>query len=148
MSGRNQRQVKNWLIAPQTKSKYVFYSLGFGGFSIVLFQTLLINWLNPEDPVLFQKVLFFAIAYLALCTLFGIWMSHQFIGPMVAFRRHIRELRDGNYAHRTHLRKGDEFSEFMDELNRLSERLSENTLGENTLGEKTTSEGVSLNHSQ
>lgn len=136
MSGRNQRQVKNWLIAPQTKTKYVFYSLGFGGFSIVLFQTLLINWLNPEDPVLFQKVLFFAIAYLALCTLFGIWMSHQFIGPMVAFRRHIRELRNGNFAHRTHLRKGDEFAEFMDDLNGLSAQLANEEPGSAELGAK------------
>lgn len=120
---RKNRKAKNWLIAPQTKTKYVVFSLVFGGLSIVMFQILFLNWLNPDDPDTARKFMFFLAAYLALCMLFGIWMSHQFIGPMVAFTRHVRELRRGNYAIRTKLRKGDEFVDFMRELNELSETL-------------------------
>jgi hypothetical protein len=42
----------------------------------------------------------------------------------VAFKRHIRALREGNYDSRVVLRKGDAFDDVADELNLLAQALA------------------------
>jgi len=63
-------------------------------------------------------------AFTSLCFIAGIYYTHRLVGPMVAFRRHIRSLREGNYTHRTQLRESDNFVGFAEELNALSEHMS------------------------
>ena len=50
--------------------------------------------------------------------------NSEVIGPTVAFKRHIRALREGNYDSRVVLRKGDAFDDVADELNLLAQALA------------------------
>ncbi len=50
----------------------------------------------------------------------SIFQTHRFIGPTVAFRRHIRDLANGEYTKRVTIRRGDAFAEVAYELNRLA----------------------------
>ena len=65
---------------------------------------------------------------LSLCTvivalLFGLMVSHRYNGPVVPLARHLRTLREGNYASRVTLRPGDELGELRDAQNQLAEEL-------------------------
>lgn len=53
----------------------------------------------------------------------GIRLSQRIYGPMVAIRRHIRSLIEGNYDSRVTLRDSDHFREIGKDLNKLAESL-------------------------
>lgn len=77
------------------------------------------------------------IGILVLGTLtFCFWLiySKRIFGPMVPFRKHIRELCEGNYSSRIRLRKRDEFKELAEELNRLAETLEKKYKDQSGLG--------------
>jgi signal transduction histidine kinase len=55
----------------------------------------------------------------------SIFFTHRLVGPTYAFRRHIRELKNGNYGSRVVLRKGDAFQEVAEDLNDLAVTLEQ-----------------------
>ena len=59
------------------------------------------------------------VGYILVVTGLCIGYSHQLIGPVVALRRQIQALKDGNYRARTKLRKSD--TAFLDMANDLDE---------------------------
>lgn len=61
--------------------------------------------------------------YILLVMAISIWYTHRLVGPMVAFKKHFEALQQGNFAHRTNLRKNDAFHEAANELNRATEML-------------------------
>jgi hypothetical protein len=63
-------------------------------------------------------------AYVLVVTGLCIGYSHRLIGPVVALRRQIRALNNGNYRARTKLRKSDTaFLELADDLDELATTL-------------------------
>lgn len=68
------------------------------------------------------------VALLALLFVAGnvgvtVLYTHRLVGPVMAFRRHVRDLIEGRYDARLHLRPHDEFGELARDLNELSETL-------------------------
>jgi len=63
-------------------------------------------------------------AFIVLNLLISIYYTHKMVGPTIAFRRHIKQLKNGNYDSRVVIRNGDAFSEVADELNQLTEVLA------------------------
>ncbi len=61
--------------------------------------------------------------YVAAMLAVSWWYTHRFVGPSIAFKKHLEEIADGNYEFRTSLRKGDELEEVARALNRVSELL-------------------------
>jgi hypothetical protein len=62
--------------------------------------------------------------YILVVTGLCIGYSHQLIGPVVALRRQIQALKDGNYRARTKLRKSDTaFLDMADDLDELAKTL-------------------------
>lgn len=63
--------------------------------------------------------------YLIFLFLLGIYVSHRWIGPLVAIDRHVDALVKGDHAHRLFLRKGTlpHLKKLGDSLNTLAERL-------------------------
>ena len=55
----------------------------------------------------------------------SIFFTHRLVGPTYAFRRHIREIKNGNYGSRVVLRKGDAFQEVAEDLNDLAVSLEQ-----------------------
>ena len=70
--------------------------------------------------------------YFTITVIMSIFYTHRLIGPTVAFRRHVAELKKGNYRSRVALRKSDAFSELAEELNDLAEHMDTHFSKRNT----------------
>ena len=65
-----------------------------------------------------------AVAYMAVMLTVSVAYLHRLIGPTIALRRQIRELRRGNYSSRVTMRSSEvTFSELSREINELAETL-------------------------
>jgi len=51
------------------------------------------------------------------------YLSHKFFGPMVAIRRFVSKITEGEYEEKIHIRETDEFQEFARELNLMADQL-------------------------
>lgn len=143
---KNNRRFRNFFIAPNKQLRLAFFAVSVGvitllvffAFQIFIFSNLIRNLapMLPEtmnvEPMLadsihwswigfFLGALFFAILMSSVMVL----ISHRIYGPMVAIRKHLTSILQGEYEHRTHLRKHDEFKEVAEDLNRLSQILRE-----------------------
>lgn len=58
-----------------------------------------------------------------LCFAYVLFVTHRFLGPLVAISRHIDQLLEGNFDHKSYLRKKDEMQEVAMKLNELSDVL-------------------------
>ena len=58
--------------------------------------------------------------YFFITVVMSIFYTHRLIGPTIAFRRHVAELKKGNYRSRVALRRSDAFGELAEELNDLA----------------------------
>lgn len=74
-----------------------------------------------------EQVSVYIIAFTLFYSIFGalvaLILSHRVSGPLVAIRRHINKLKEGDYASQLKLRKDDELKILEKELNELSEIL-------------------------
>lgn len=61
--------------------------------------------------------------YVSTTILISIWYTHRFVGPAVAFHKHLVAIANGDYTYRTNLRRHDAFEELADALNLASEGL-------------------------
>lgn len=65
-----------------------------------------------------------AVTYMAVMLTVSVAFLHRLLGPTIALRRQIRELRRGNYSSRVEMRRTEVmFSELAKELNDLAETL-------------------------
>jgi nitrate/nitrite-specific signal transduction histidine kinase len=67
-------------------------------------------------------IVFFFVVNFVVFVIF----THRIAGPVVAFRRHIHKLIEGDFKARIRLRRRDKLSELAEDLNRLSETLNSN----------------------
>ena len=58
----------------------------------------------------------YVLAVLVACLVHG----HRLLGPIIALRRHLEGMKNGDYTSRIALRAGDAFSDVADDLNELS----------------------------
>jgi HAMP domain-containing protein len=141
-SSADDRKMKNFVIAPNRQFRLatalivtgLFIFLAFFGFELWMMSSIVksLSPLAPADSNLHEVLAdslwwswaaFYLIAFIfSLAVLVGtIVVSHRYFGPVVALRRHIGALLNGEYEHRTHLRKSDELKELAADLNQLSE---------------------------
>lgn len=138
------RKLRNLLIAPSKQFKLAIFAvlfgmalfLGFFAFELwvitAVAKALLVHIPDPTqlDIMLKDSIRTSWIAFVSagivsssivVATIFII--THRFYGPEIALRKHVEALTRGDYAHRTHLRKTDEFKEIASGLNKLSSHL-------------------------
>jgi len=139
--GEERRRKWNLLLQPALQLKLPVYllliTIGFAAFQLVhgyiaynqLFGTVLKVAGHPPmlEELLREQTRDFlevsaevAIAYIALVLLLSVTYAHRMIGPTVAFRRVVEAMKNGDYAARVKLRKGDAFSELAEDLNELA----------------------------
>lgn len=143
----NRRHVKNFLLQPRVQLRYAMYFMAFAVVAAVVSQTLVLTALRQilanimratnMDPLVFAtqvsaplRVAAFQMAslyaLLALgCGMFGIYLTHRFVGPQVALRRTLEQLRRGNYEAECRLRPTDELGEVAELINALAVTLNE-----------------------
>jgi len=140
------RRLSNFIIAPDRQLRAALLAVGIGllfffgffGFQIWMFSALVESLapLIPEssnvnqmisESVHWSWIVFFvgAVAFTLLLTTLTIVISHRIYGPIYAIRKHVAAIGRGEFAHRTHLRKSDEFKDLAKDLNSLSEALEE-----------------------
>ena len=138
------RSLKNYLLLPVLQSKLGLYcvlaSLVFTASVLVYGYTSLyglyeiIVELTDVSEELSQVIEAKISGFLTFCAILGVfyvvstillsvYYTHRFVGPTIAFRRHINSLRKNEYGSRVVLRKSDAFSELAEELNMLASEL-------------------------
>jgi hypothetical protein len=139
--GDNRRRKVNLLLQPALQLKLPVFlliiTLGFAAFQVAhgyfaynrLFETVL---KEAGQPPMLEELLRgqtrdflevsaeLVVAYIAVVILLSVTYAHRMIGPTVAFRRQVEAMKNGDYAARVHLRKGDAFTELGDDLNELA----------------------------
>ncbi len=142
---RNRRQIRNFLLNPRVQYRYGLYFFAVAGIAAAVTQMLLIYafqrimgqaMLNTSiDPLelavavgqplrsleIWMALLFPLLA--VVCGAFAIWLTHRFVGPQVAIRRHIDRLKAGDYGQTCTFRPDDELKGVALALNELTEAL-------------------------
>jgi methyl-accepting chemotaxis protein len=139
----NRRSIRNYLLNPKVQLRMGFFvsiniifavvaAIYFARImSLPLFDTLVINTdsdLSPELFSLFEEttrsgfmtIIAFAICHGFIISMITVWYTHRIIGPIIAFRRHVQALTNGNTSSRIKLRDHDAFTALADELNELA----------------------------
>lgn len=142
---KNQRRWRNFLLQPVIQMRVAAWAALVGAlFSLAI--ALLFSWAlgglaeaytragAPEEEVAttYQILEFTRLGALALLlsqvgasVITAIVTTHRLVGPTVAFRQAIRSMISGQYGRKLMLRPGDAFTEVADDLNTLSETLSQ-----------------------
>lgn len=138
---RHRRSLKNYLLMPTHQLRLGLYtvfltmlfSVSVLVISLVAFERLYLIVLDliprvTELRIFINTYMWETVGWLSLSgvlyvlanVILMVIATHRWIGPSVAFRRHIDALKTGDYTARVCLRKGDAFQELADELNDLS----------------------------
>ena len=106
---------------------YLYYSNFSEFYQLILDLTDLREEVTAIVSDKFSELVIWTVAsvfvYFALTVAMSIFFTHRLVGPTYAFRRHINELKKGNYKSRVVLRKSDSFVEVAEDLNKLAETL-------------------------
>ncbi len=141
-STENRRRLRNFLLDKPVQYRYGLYFFLVSVMAAVVSQvlmlrsaeTLVLGTLSAGgvDPSIVESFGAAPLRLLGLLTLvllpalalvsvvLAIFLTHRFLGPQVAIKRHVEELLDGNYESVCRLRKHDELSEIAAGLNRLA----------------------------
>ena len=142
----HKRKLSNFMLQPLLQIRLGLYSILLSlAFCLALVAIFYINFYKFYDLVLeltdlreevtdiLQSYVRGLIGWVAVGTTVyffitvavSIFFTHRLVGPTYAFRRHIRELKNGNYGSRVVLRKGDAFQEVAEDLNDLAVTLEQ-----------------------
>ncbi|MCO5166514.1 MAG: hypothetical protein M9894_09135 [Planctomycetes bacterium] len=139
-----QRKARNYLLAPMVQVRLGLYSIVLGvlfaggtlgvlhaALTRVYAELLLLIEDKGEAARIVEAqfratagwLLVLAVVFVVATVAVSVLYTHRLVGPAVAFRRHLRALREGRYEVRTALRKHDAMTDVADELNALAETL-------------------------
>lgn len=139
------RKLRNFMLDPGFQLKYAAYFFLFAVFATMYGQwsvfdyihkeviTVILEraagyealeWLNPVTIELGLRLVGFIGILSIVCIFAAIIITHRVAGPVVALKRHVVALQQGNYHVKTRLRKNDHLVELGEELNKLSDALS------------------------
>ncbi len=142
----HKRKLSNFMLQPLLQIRLGLYSILLSlAFCLALVAIFYINFYKFYDLVLeltdlreevtdilqsyvrglIGWVVVGTTVYFFITVAVSIFFTHRLVGPTYAFRRHIRELKNGNYGSRVVLRKGDAFQEVAEDLNDLAVTLDQ-----------------------
>ena len=138
------RSLKNYLLQPMMQTKLGIYFIAASviftlsvilyGYSSLFGLYEIVVELTDVSADLSQVIEAKISGFLVFCAILGafyvvatfllsIYYTHRFVGPTIAFRRHVNALRKGDFNSRVVLRKADAFSELAEDLNMLASEL-------------------------
>lgn len=145
MPQHNRRKLRNLVQDPNTQYRHALYYFGFTVVAAFLMQTVLMGTIQqtvlqalaasgvdpstiaatlqgPIRTYMWRAVILFPVLGLA-SMLFALRMTHRYLGPQVAIRRHLAALSDGDYTAVCRLRGADELQGIAADLNELAATL-------------------------
>ena len=141
---KHKRKLKNYWINPKFQTRYIVTLLSVsvvlvGVLGTVFYRyleenyTLLVNMSPMRDEIkvllmeelaaLKNSIIMSSIGYLCFVFGFGTYFSHRTAGPLYAFMRVFREIKNGKQHTRLHLRPGDDFHDVAEEFNGMMNEL-------------------------
>jgi hypothetical protein len=130
------RKLRNLLLFPGAQFRHGFFFVGVTTFFHLLLTVasivLVDAWLAGRKGVgalpFWQIIVIIAVLYVGFLTfvfLFGLFISHKWLGPMYAIEKYASKLKAREYQHRLLLRQNalPQFQELASALNILAERL-------------------------
>lgn len=150
-SSTKKRKLSNFLLQPLLQTKIGIYSivLSFAFAMLIgvicyvnlgdLFEFIIDMTDAPDEMhniirsylISMQAWIYLSLAcYVAITIALSIWYTHRLVGPTVAFRRHLEAIDNGEFEHRTILRKNDAFWEVAEKLNEVSDNMRKKARGE------------------
>jgi signal transduction histidine kinase len=141
----NRRSSTGWLIDPKHQLRFAFYLIGGGITALMLICLYLLVALEKNIQVVLENgqvpadvsealldhvsraelnVTGISLLLMVASILTGVRLSHRIYGPIVQFRRHVRNMINGDYSSRVNLRDHDQFFELSEDLNELAEKLA------------------------
>ncbi|SMF59789.1 hypothetical protein [Pseudobacteriovorax antillogorgiicola] len=142
--GLTKRKFSGWLLEPLVQTKIGLYCIALSAiFAFVIGIIIYTNFADLVQSILvltdapdevrnifaeywssIQGWIYFSLATYIFATIgVSIWYTHRFVGPAIAFRKHLEEMAKGNFEYQTVLRKGDAMEDVAKALNRASELL-------------------------
>ena len=126
-----------FIINPKFQYKFSFIICTFALLTTLIYPFIILDLfdkiiqMRPEESALHLQsrneligiLAIIELIFLGFLFIFSIFLSHKIAGPMYKLRRHLEEIREGGEVKPIHFRKGDNFQEIADEVNRTLETL-------------------------
>ncbi len=141
-----QRKLRNFLIDRDFQFKYIFWLTASGLLLVLLNAAIFYSYVhenyemfleltpmsNEARELLTTELREIVIRLVALSVVFiggigvvGLVLSHRAAGPMYAFRRVFRQIREGNAQARIQLRPKDHFQQVAAEFNQMMDSIQQ-----------------------
>jgi methyl-accepting chemotaxis protein len=144
---RRDRRLKHLLLEPRFQLKYTSMIVGIATVISVILGAFLISKVRENSRMLALDDAFAAelaaqdaavigglvagfLVFLFVLTALSIYVTHRMAGPVFVMRRYLRELSRGGLPKIRSLRKGDEFSDLLDDFIMTVDALEERTMTE------------------
>jgi nitrate/nitrite-specific signal transduction histidine kinase len=143
-NGKGRRKIKNMFLAPKSQATTggIIAIFGFVAitaiFSVILFRfsemiDVLVAMASDSELAeqaaqntkltIWMTYATLIVGFIAFAMFMSVKLTHRYLGPMVAIRRHLDAVVEGQYDDRIQLREDDEFMDIAEKINVLTERL-------------------------
>lgn len=144
---KRDRRLRHMLLEPRFQLKYTAMIVGIATVICVILGVFLVTKVRENSRMLALDETFAAelaaqdaqviaaligglLLFLVLLTVMSIFVTHRMAGPIFVMRRYLRELAGGGLPRIRALRKGDEFSDLLDDFIMTIDALEERTTKE------------------
>lgn len=144
---RHDRRLRHLLLEPRFQLKYTAMIVGIAAVICAILGVFLIGKVRENSRMLALDETFAAelagqdtqviaalvgglLVYLVVLAILSIMVTHRMAGPIFVMRRYLRELAGGGLPRVRALRKGDEFSDLLDDFILTIDALEERTTRE------------------
>ena len=144
---RHDRRIRHMLLEPRFQLKYTAMIVGIATVICAILGVFLVGKvrensrmlaldeafageLAAQDAQVIGALLGGLLLFLVVLTILSIFVTHRMAGPIFVMRRYLRELAGGGLPRIRALRKGDEFSDLLDDFIMTIDALEERTTKE------------------
>lgn len=118
---KNRQTLVGFIVRPKEQARIALVFIGATWVMHLVLMAVMIPNLSQLDEFTVTIYLIFSALFLSVFALVtGFVLSHRMYGPLVSIKRHIAQLREGDYSARLSLRQTDDLSEMRDALNDLA----------------------------
>lgn len=97
---------------------YYFYSTTLDNTDLLAIQNLeMKGMVEEEDNYVLWALIFFFLLQISSLFMLGTLITHKIVGPTFRFTRQLADMAGGKFLLMRALRKGDEFQEFVEQIN-------------------------------
>jgi signal transduction histidine kinase len=121
---KNRKTFVGYLVRPKQQARAaMFFAAATWVVHLILMYLIVPNLSQLDQTSVSVYILISAAVLSVFAIITGIVVTHRLFGPLVAIKRHVAHLREGQYSSRLNLRSTDDLGELKDSLNDLASAL-------------------------